>query len=95
MGNRALFPRVKWTRRVVDHSPPFSAEVKHVWSYSRLPLYAFIVPKGTISPVPDIINSSFFSYAEFLSSITVAVYINTTKMLMFTTYGILTLVYDI
>jgi hypothetical protein len=92
---QGCLPGVNWPGRDVDHSPPFSAEVEHEWSYTLLPLYAFIAPKGTTSPVPDIINSSFFPCAEFLSSTTVTVYINTTKNLVFTIYGILTLVYDI
>jgi hypothetical protein len=95
MGNRAVFSGVKWPRRDADLSCPFRAEVKYEWSYTLLPLYAFIAPKGTTSPVPDVINSSFFPYAELLSSTTVTVYINTTKNLAFTIYGILTLVYDI
>jgi hypothetical protein len=95
MGNRAVFPGVKWPGRDVDHSPPFSVEVKHGWSYTLLPLYAFVAPKGTTSSVPDIKNSSFFPYAEFLSSTTVTVYTNTTKNLVFTIYGILILMYDI
>jgi hypothetical protein len=95
MGNRAVFTGVKWPRRDVDHSLPFSAEVKHKWSCTLLPLHAFIAPKGTTSPVPDIINSSFFPYAEFLSSTTVTVHIKTTKNLVFTIYGILTFVYNI
>jgi len=89
------FRGVKWPRRDAEHSPPFSAEVEHDWSYNLLPLYAFIAPKGTTSPVPDIINSSFSPYAEFLSSITFTVYVNTTKNLVFMFYGILTLVYDV
>lgn len=95
MGNRAVFSGVKWPGRDVDHLPPFIAEVKYEWSYTLLPLWAFIAQKRTTSPVPDIINSSFFSYAEFLSSKTVTVYINTTKNLVFTVYWILTLAYDI
>ena len=95
MGNRAVFPGVKWPGCDVGPSHPFSAEVKHEWSYTLFLLYAFIAPKGTISPGPDIINSSFFPHAEFLSSTTVTVYINTTKNLVFTIYGTLTLVYDI
>jgi len=69
----------KWPGCDVDHSPPFSTEVKHEWNYTLLPIYAFIAPKET-SPVPDIINSSFFPYAEFLSSTTVTVYINTLRI---------------
>ena len=79
MGNRAVFLGGKWPGCDVDHSPPFSTEVKHEWNYTLLPIYAFIAPKET-SPVPDIINSSFFPYAEFLSSTTVTVYINTLRI---------------
>jgi len=60
MGNRAVFPGVKWPRRDVYQSPPFSTQVKHEWNYTLLPLYVFIAPKGTTSPVHDIANSSFF-----------------------------------
>jgi hypothetical protein len=90
MIKRAVFLGVKWPMLDVDHSPPFSAEVKHEWSYNLLPLYVFIGPIGTTSPVPDITNGFFFPYAEFLSSTIVTVYINTTKKLVFTIYGSLT-----
>jgi hypothetical protein len=90
MGKRAVFPGVQWPGRDVDHSPPFSAGVKHEWSFTLPHLYAFMAPIGTTSPVPDIINGSFFPYAEFLPSTIVTFYINTTKKLVFTIYGILT-----
>lgn len=90
MGNKAVFSGVQWSRRDVDHSPLFSAKVKNEWSFTLLPLYAFMSPIGTTSSVPDIIKGSFFPHAEFLSSTIVTVYINTTKKLVFTIYGILT-----
>ena len=36
------FRGVKWQRREVNHSTPSSAEVKNVWSYASVPLYAFM-----------------------------------------------------
>jgi hypothetical protein len=42
MGTRALSVVVKRLEREADHSPPSSAEVKHAWSYTSTPQYAFI-----------------------------------------------------
>jgi len=42
MGTGGSFVRgsgggVKWLRHEADHSPPSSAEVKDVWSYTHIP----------------------------------------------------------
>jgi hypothetical protein len=37
MGTRGSFPGVKRPGREADHSPPYSAEVKNVWSYTSTP----------------------------------------------------------
>jgi hypothetical protein len=34
MGTRGSFPGVKWPGHEADHSPPSSAKVKNVWSYT-------------------------------------------------------------
>jgi hypothetical protein len=34
---------VKWLGHKADHSPPSSAGVKNMWSYTSTPLYAFMV----------------------------------------------------
>jgi hypothetical protein len=39
----ALSLGVKRPKREADHSPPYSAEVKNVWSYTSTPQYAFMV----------------------------------------------------
>jgi hypothetical protein len=42
----ALSLRVKWQRREADHSPPSSAKVKNVWSYTSTPpicLHGFVL----------------------------------------------------
>jgi hypothetical protein len=36
------FPEVKQQAREADHSPPSSAEVKKMWSYTSTPLYVFM-----------------------------------------------------
>jgi hypothetical protein len=41
-GYREFFPRVKQLWREADHSPPPSAEVKNVWSYTSTPSYVFM-----------------------------------------------------
>jgi hypothetical protein len=38
----ALSPGVKRPGREVDHSPPASAEVKKMWTYTSTPPYAFM-----------------------------------------------------
>jgi hypothetical protein len=38
----ALSPGVKLQGREADHSPPASAEVKKMWSYTSTPPYAFM-----------------------------------------------------
>jgi hypothetical protein len=42
MGTRDSFPGVKRPRRDADHSPPSSAAVKNVWSYTSTPQYVFM-----------------------------------------------------
>jgi hypothetical protein len=37
MGTRGSFPGVKRPGREADHSPPSSAEVKNIWSYTSTP----------------------------------------------------------
>jgi hypothetical protein len=37
------FPRVKQLGHKTDCSPPSSAEVKNVWSYTSIPQYTFMV----------------------------------------------------
>ena len=39
---RKLFPGVKWPGLEAGQSPPCTAEVKNVWIYSSVFLYAFI-----------------------------------------------------
>jgi hypothetical protein len=39
----AISPGVKRPGREADHSPPASAEVKKMWTYTSLPPYAFMV----------------------------------------------------
>jgi hypothetical protein len=42
-GYRRFFPRgVKRPESQTDHSPPYSAEVTNVWSYTHLPTYTFM-----------------------------------------------------
>jgi hypothetical protein len=43
MGARGSFPGGKRQGREADHSPPSSAEVNNVWSYTSTPQYAFMV----------------------------------------------------
>jgi hypothetical protein len=43
MGTGGSFPGVKQQGREADHSPPVSAEVKKIWTYTSTPPYAFIV----------------------------------------------------
>jgi hypothetical protein len=38
----ALAPGVKWLGYEVDHSHPFSVEVKNAWSYTSIPQYIFM-----------------------------------------------------
>jgi hypothetical protein len=38
IGTRGSFPGVKRPGRETDHLPPYSAEVKNVWSYTSTPL---------------------------------------------------------
>jgi len=38
----ALFPQVKWLGCEANHSPPISAKVKNVWSYTSTPQYVFM-----------------------------------------------------
>jgi hypothetical protein len=42
MDTGGSFPRVKWTVREADHSPPNSAEVKNTWIYTATPPYVFM-----------------------------------------------------
>jgi hypothetical protein len=42
LGTGDSFPGVKWPGREAHHSPPSSAEVKNVWSYTFTPQYVFI-----------------------------------------------------
>jgi hypothetical protein len=42
MGTRDSFPGVKRPGREADHSPPYNAEVKKMWSYTSTSQYAFI-----------------------------------------------------
>jgi hypothetical protein len=37
MGTRGSFPEVKRQEREADHSPPTSAEVKKIWTYTSTP----------------------------------------------------------
>jgi hypothetical protein len=37
-----VFLAAKWTVYEADHSPPSSAEVKNMWSYTCTPQYVFI-----------------------------------------------------
>jgi len=46
----AFFPRVKRPERDVNHWPPSNAEVKNDWSYTSIPLYAFMVWIRKTSP---------------------------------------------
>jgi hypothetical protein len=39
---RTLSPALKRQGREADHSPPASAEVKKMWIYTSIPLYAFM-----------------------------------------------------
>jgi len=44
IGKTASFQRVKWWGFETNHPPPSSStEVKNVWSYTSIPLYAFMV----------------------------------------------------
>jgi hypothetical protein len=44
IGKTASFQRVKWWGFEANHPPPSSStEVKNVWSYTSIPLYAFMV----------------------------------------------------
>jgi hypothetical protein len=36
-GSGGSFLRIKWLGHEADHSPPFSAEVKNVWSCTSIP----------------------------------------------------------
>jgi hypothetical protein len=42
IGTGGSFPGVKRQERDADHSPPSSAEVKKMWSYTSIPLYVFM-----------------------------------------------------
>jgi hypothetical protein len=42
MGTEGSFPGGKASEREADHSPPPSAEVKNVWSYTSSPQYVFM-----------------------------------------------------
>jgi hypothetical protein len=42
MGKGALSPGIKRLWREADHSPPTSAEVKKMWIYTSISLYAFM-----------------------------------------------------
>jgi len=44
-----LSPAVQRPVRKIDHSPPSSAEVKNEWSYTSVPLYAYIAETGKTS----------------------------------------------
>jgi hypothetical protein len=52
----ALSLEVKRQGREADHSPPYSAEVKNVWSYNSTPQYVFMawcsVKKSTWTTLP-------------------------------------------
>jgi len=46
MGTGDPFPGLKQLEREADNSPPFSAEVKNVWSYTSTPpirLYGMVL----------------------------------------------------
>jgi hypothetical protein len=43
MGTRGSFPVVKRPGREADYLPPYSAEVKKLWSYTSTPPYAFMM----------------------------------------------------
>jgi len=43
---KVLSPVVQRPGRKVDHSPTSSAEVKNGWSYTSVPLYAYIAGTG-------------------------------------------------
>jgi hypothetical protein len=43
MGTGAVFPGVKLLGSETDHSPPSSAEVTNVWSYTSTPQYVLMV----------------------------------------------------
>jgi hypothetical protein len=42
MGTWGSFPGVKRQGREADHSPPTSAEVKKMWTYTSTPTYVFM-----------------------------------------------------
>jgi hypothetical protein len=50
------FPGIKRQKREADHSPPASAEVKQMWLYTSIPLYAFM---GT--PLPFLLCEDYES----------------------------------
>jgi hypothetical protein len=53
-GYGGCFPKLKQPEREVDHTSPFSAKVKNVWSYNSAlpPPYAFMTWTGPSSLVP-------------------------------------------
>jgi hypothetical protein len=47
-GYRSSFPEVKWQGLEVDHSPPFSAELRMSGNIHQLPLGAFVASIGRL-----------------------------------------------
>jgi len=43
---RSSFVGIKWPGRKINHSLPYSTEIKNEWNHSLLPPYAFVVSTG-------------------------------------------------
>jgi hypothetical protein len=73
MGSRALSLGVKRLRREADYSPPSSAEVKNVWSYTSTPpirLHGVVLHTVSVLELPATVRNPTTSQASSPSHLT-------------------------
>jgi hypothetical protein len=72
MGTRDSFPGIKQPEREADHSPPSSAEIEIVWSYTCIPPYAImtwcIIKYRVLFMAREQLYSVKLDYIQFLNS---------------------------